>query len=135
MLLYYNPKNNKLSISHNNHSIDYTCYDVKDLINNLTDYCNTYMEDNEITSDLISNEMIALRASHRFYPVEIREINFFDNLIKTNDKVQFNGKKLSVYCAKNYQGELDIDDYMGNSFGYSMEEHILENVEQEVSIG
>lgn len=127
MLIYYNPKMNRVTISHNNNSADYTCVDVNDLINGISTYCKSFIEDNEITVDMIENSKIALRNNFSFFPISIDKIEFFDKLTKTGDKVKVDENIYDVYCATDFETVLLVDDFFGNNVGYSMEEFLLDN--------
>lgn len=127
MLIYYNPKMNQVTISHNNNNAEYTCVDVNDLINGISTYCKSFIEDNEITVDMIENSKIALRNNFSFFPVSIDKIDFFDKLTKTGDKVKVDEYIYDVYCASDFETVLLVDDFFGNNIGYSMEEFLLSN--------
>lgn len=127
MLIYYNPKLNQVTISHNNNSADYTCVDVNDLINGVSTYCKSFIEDNEITADMIENSKIALRNNFSFFPISIDKIGFFDKLTKTGDKVKVDENIYDVYCATDFETVLLVDEFFGNNVGYSMEEFLLDN--------
>lgn len=129
MEINYNPKNDKLTISHNNNTAEYSCVDVSDLIYDISLYCRNFLEDREITKDAIKNNKIALRNNLNFFPVNINNIDFFDRLIKTNDKVKINDNELlDVYCATDYDTVLMINDFFCNNIGYSIEDYIVNDI-------
>lgn len=132
MLLYYNPKNNTLTVSHNNNSAEYFCITVEDIIHCVKMYCRSFLEDKEITIDSFENNNIALRSGHNFIIQNKTEINFIDKLIKTEDKVNFNNETLIVYCAKDYQEELAIDSLFNNENKYLMEDYLIKDNEMEM---
>lgn len=55
--LSYNPENNSILISDGKNKANYTCYDVPDIIRSFSYFCNTFIEDHEITLEqLYGNE-------------------------------------------------------------------------------
>ena len=125
MLVNYNPQKNKVTISHNNNSADYTCIDVNDLIHDISMYCKSFIEDNEITVEMVENKEIALRNNFYFFPINIDKIDFFNKLQKTGDKVKVDENIYDVYCATDFETVLLVDDFFGNNVGYSMEEFLI----------
>ena len=77
---------------------------------------------------------IALKSGYYFLPVEKEIIPFFDKLKNTQKQVLFDKEKLDVYDAFDVNTSREVDDFFGNRMGFDMDEYLVEDCQEDLTI-
>lgn len=78
--LLYDPKKNILSISDGNKNADYLCFDVADIIRSFTYFCNSFIEDREITEEKLNKSELGGIMKKEFEKVDAKIIGVDGNV-------------------------------------------------------
>lgn len=93
-----------------------------------------YTGDSKYINDYIDypyEEKIALKSGYYFLPVDKKELSFFHDLKKTNNKVKFNDEILDIYDAFNFETSKTVDNYFGNNMGYSIDDYEVQEKDED----
>lgn len=85
-----------------------------------------YINDKEYVKDEVNypyKENIALKSGYYFLPIDKKDIDFFDKLKQTENRVEFQSEILEVYDAFDPETSHLVDEYFGDRMGFNIDDY------------